>query len=71
MSDLQNEKRKSAIALSYHRINANIFPFRFDKIFRMTVSGYELPISVTNMQKNITFLNKAALTILGKTRDVR
>ena len=27
------------------------------------------PISVTDMQKNITFLNKAALDVLGKTRD--
>jgi len=33
------------------------------------LDAYELPISVTDMQKNITFLNKAALTILGKTRE--
>jgi len=29
----------------------------------------ETPISVTDMNKNLTFLNKAALTILGTTRE--
>jgi len=29
----------------------------------------ESPISVTDMDKNVTFLNQAALTILGKTRE--
>ena len=30
---------------------------------------YETPISVTDMDKKVTFLNKAALDILGKTRE--
>ncbi len=29
----------------------------------------ETPVSVTDMHKNVTFLNKAALSILGKTRE--
>ena len=30
---------------------------------------YQTPISVTDINKNITFINKIGLTILGKTRD--
>ena len=30
---------------------------------------YETPISVTDINKNVTFLNKAALTFLGKTKE--
>ena len=30
---------------------------------------YDTPISVTDMNKNITFINRIGLTILGKTRD--
>ena len=30
---------------------------------------YNTPISVTDMKKNVTFLNKAALDIVGKTRE--
>jgi len=47
------------------------------KIFEDRTHWYEFmldamnhsPISVTDMNKNITFMNKAALTILGKTQE--
>jgi PAS domain S-box-containing protein len=37
--------------------------------YEAMLDAYTDPISVTDMNKNITFLNKSALTVLGKTRD--
>jgi PAS domain-containing protein len=71
--DIVNEMRRRETELQEVLIKSQ----KSEKGFREKVHWYEAlldafeesPISVTDMNKNLTFLNKAALTILGTTRE--
>jgi PAS domain S-box-containing protein len=76
----KSQEAQSRIAQSEEELRQNMEDMRSTQVSRdefakkahwyeAILDSYELPVSVTDMNKNITFLNRSALTLLGTTEE--